>query len=352
MKPRDVSLVLVLTLTPGVVTAQPEPDLHVELAAFEKALDEAVGHVSRPGTVHLLGSAHGSRGYYLAGFGAVFVVPPRSLPAPRPKVIVHRRSGRGEREVQVQIQIQNLERSLARFESAEIRQLMEQSLEQLRSAPVAAQAGSGAEESEIVDREPPHRVRQVRERRRQDSEERERQLQVLEQQAAQLQREAERVKEVAERRIEDLMRDVSVHLAESRPGAPPTPAAPAPEPTSPAEPPTPPAPPAPLQRPAPWSFWFELSEIEEQGRSLDAVVTDIREAMTGVLESHGVRLRTLRPEEVVVVAVDFVRRTAFPSFPRPERTVLLRIKKKELDARRAGQISSEELERRIEVVQY
>jgi hypothetical protein len=85
---------------------------------------------------------------------------------------------------------------------------------------------------------------------------------------------------------------------------------------------------------------------------LDAVVTDIRGAMTRVLESHGVRLRTLRPEEVVVVAVDFVRQTAFPSLPRPERTVLLRIKKKELDARRAGQISSEELERRIEVVQY
>jgi len=345
MRPRDVSLALVLTLTPGVVTAQPKPGLRVELAAFEKALDDAVGHVSRPGPVHLLGSGHGSRGYYLAGYGTIFVVPPRSLPSPRPKVIVRRRSGRGDREVQVQVQI--LERSLARVDSAEIRRLMEQSLATLRAAP----EGSGEGEPEVADREPLLRLREARERRRRESAERERQLRVLEEQAAELQREAERVREVAERRIEDLMREVRVHLAEPLPVTPPTPPVPAsaPEPTSPA---APPAPPAPLPRPAPWSFWFELSETEEQGRSLETVITDIRGAMVGVLESHGVRLRTLRPEEVVVVAVDFVPRTVFPALPRPERTVLLRIKKKEVDARRAGQISSEELERRIEVVQY
>ncbi len=348
MKARDVCLALLLTLTPGVVTAQPEPGLRVELAAFERALDDAVAHVSRPGAVHLLGSARGCRGYYLAGYGAVFVVSPRSLPATKPSISVRRRSGRGNAEGHVLVQIRNLERSLARVESAEIRQLMEQSLAMLRSAPVAALAGSDDEAPAIADSEHTQRLRELRETRQRQSAERERQLRALERQAAKLQREAERIREVAESRIETLMQDVRVHLAEPLPVAPPTPPPAAPVP----EPPALAVPPAPRPGPAPWSFWFELSETEEQGRSMDVVVADLRGAVAGVLESHGVRLRTLLPEEVVVVAVDFVRRTAFPAFPRPERTVLLRVQKKVLDARRAGKIGSEELESLIEIVQY
>jgi hypothetical protein len=71
-----------------------------------------------------------------------------------------------------------------------------------------------------------------------------------------------------------------------------------------------------------------------------------------VVRTEGSRLRMLRPDERVVVAVDFVAQEGFVSRTRPERTLVVRVKVKELQDRLAGRIQEDELERRIEVVEY
>jgi hypothetical protein len=52
-----------------------------------------------------------------------------------------------------------------------------------------------------------------------------------------------------------------------------------------------------------------------------------------------------------VVAVDFVPGSPFV-MARPQRTLVVRVRKKELDDRAAGRIAPEELHRRIEYVEY
>ena len=84
------------------------------------------------------------------------------------------------------------------------------------------------------------------------------------------------------------------------------------------------------------------------------------EAVTQVLESHGPRLVLLRPEENVVVAVDFVPRSGRllvglgpeARRPRAARTLVVRVRKQELEARRDGALAPEELRKRIEYVEY
>jgi hypothetical protein len=123
---------------------------------------------------------------------------------------------------------------------------------------------------------------------------------------------------------------------------------PAPAPASPAALP----PSAPAAAPAPpWRFWFE-TDVSEEERSPERIVGDVRAAVTGALEADGVRLRFLGPEEFVAVAVDFVPAGVFTHDTRPERTLVVRVRKKELEQRRAGAIAPEELRRRIEYVEY
>jgi hypothetical protein len=124
------------------------------------------------------------------------------------------------------------------------------------------------------------------------------------------------------------------------------------------EAPAPPAPPQPLSPPQapPWSFWFEREEFE--ARAPERVIQDVGEAVTQVLEAHGSRLVVLRPEESVVVAVDFVPRSGRllvgpdARRPRAERTLVVRVRKRELEARREGKLAAEELRGLIEYVEY
>jgi hypothetical protein len=109
----------------------------------------------------------------------------------------------------------------------------------------------------------------------------------------------------------------------------------------------PPVPPPPIP---PWRFWSESEEPEEP-RSPERLVLDVRSAVTDVLEAQGPPLR-LEPEEFVVVVVDFLPRSAFATRTRPARTLVVRVKKRELDARAAGQLASDELRRRIEYSEY
>jgi hypothetical protein len=167
----------------------------------------------------------------------------------------------------------------------------------------------------------------------------EREAQVVAQQRA-----AETAREEAELALEELYR----RLVSSTLGEPPPPPLLIPIPAAPgvgtAEGVHPP-PPVP-----PWRFWFD-SEEREEPRGPELVVKDVRSAVTDVLENHGPPLR-LAPEEFVVVVVDFLPRSAFATRTRPARTLVVRVRKGELEDRAAGKLAADELRRRIEYSEY
>jgi hypothetical protein len=72
-------------------------------------------------------------------------------------------------------------------------------------------------------------------------------------------------------------------------------------------------------------------------------------------------LRWVKPEEEVVVAVDFVPRsvrsplldwTASSAGAHSQRTLVVRVRKRELEACHDGKLQREELRKRIDFVQY
>ncbi len=175
-------------------------------------------------------------------------------------------------------------------------------------------------------------------------------IRVVERQAVELQREAERTHAEVERAIDEMRREIERRrAAELRaagitpPGLPSAPVAPLPP--APAEAPEAPPP------PPPWAMWLEAGDGLESEAPAESVVPRMRASLIEVLAEHGLLLQGLRPEETIAAAVDFV-----PSFPfggsRPEKTLVLRVKKKDLEDRRSGKISPEQLRTRIEVVEY
>jgi hypothetical protein len=165
-----------------------------------------------------------------------------------------------------------------------------------------------------------------------EAELREQDVKTMEEQAEALQRQAERDRQKAEHDLEEFTQEVHIRL-----GPPPAPSPPSPGPVPPPLPP-------------PWRFWFE-SEGPEDTRGPGQVISDVRAAVTRALEGQGPSLRIVHSEESVVVAVDFVPGSPFV-MARPQRTLVVRVRKKELDDRAAGRIAPEELHRRIEYVEY
>jgi hypothetical protein len=164
-----------------------------------------------------------------------------------------------------------------------------------------------------------------------------------------MRRNAERAQDEVDRAFAQLERQVGMPAPRKAPADPEAPAPPQAQ-----EPPQPLSPP---QAP-PWSFWFQREEVEL--RAPERVIQDVGEAVTQVLEAHGSRLVVLRPDESVVVAVDFVPRSGRLLMgvgpdarrPRAERTLVVRVRKRELEARREGKLAAEELRKLIEYVEY
>ncbi|HET7292574.1 MAG TPA: hypothetical protein VFM88_09125 [Vicinamibacteria bacterium] len=168
-----------------------------------------------------------------------------------------------------------------------------------------------------------------------------REIQVVEQQAEALQREAARTHQEVERAIAEVQWEIQRRHPE-QPTAPAPPEAP-----SPPEPPAAPEPPIP-----PWTLWFDAGLEDEASEAPAAtVVARMRTALVDALSTHGGTLRALRPEETIAAAVDFV-----PGFPfgvaKVERTLVVRIRKRDLDERKAGRIGPDELKARVEVAEY
>jgi hypothetical protein len=337
MSPRPTPVILALALAVPS-WAQTEVGLRDQLEGFGAALDRAVQAVSRPGTLHVLSGEHTSRGFYLKGYGAVFTLPPRALPPaqpPRPLL-----SSRSQASGSLVRALQDVEGSLDQDDSEPIRQLLESRLQELGASDTAASDPTGANGTVPPPTPPDWAALRARlEARAQIERQRDQQLRTLEAQIEAFQRDAERMREQAERHMDELRRQIKTRDVSAQKPAPPS---------SPS-----PSPPATLLPAPPWSFWVEVSsEAEAQPRSQEDVVQNVRAAVTRVVEKEGGRLAMLAPEESVVVAVDFVPSDVFVPRLRPERTLVVRVKKKEIDAHRAGRLSTEELGRRLEIIQY
>ena len=282
----------VVVARPRIALAQRPPVPREALEALEASLDRAVGQVSRPAPGIVLGRAESARGYHLPGYGAVFVLAPRALP-------------RGGAVVAFRVRKAPAGRTRPQFQAS-----VERGGEQRVVSP---------EVDELL---------------------------AIEQQVLEFQREAEEARQSAELEFERLSRDLHNRLAappaSPRPaGAPVVPVAPVAGASS-----TSPAPP-----PPPWRSWFPTDGPPDD-RPPDAIVADVRAAVIATLAGEGARLRGLATDEFVAVAIDFVPVGVFVSEARPARTILIRARKKDLDARQAGKLSAEELQSRVEVSEY
>ena len=317
---------------PRPAAAQGAPSLREAIEAFEARLDRAVGQVSRPAPGILLGRAESARGYHLAGYGAVFVLTPRAVPRKGQVYVFRRRVAPGAARLRIETRV---ERSAPDAEEAGRAALADLPPAQAAERPSAqgqrspgtgqeARPGSGSASTGDPEAD---------------------ELIAIEQQVLEFQREAEEARQSAEREFERLTRDIRGRLA-----AVPDPAAAA----SPTAPPTvvplPPPGELPLPPPPPWRFWFEEGGPPDE-RSPDEVVADVRTAVIATLESEAERL-TLPGSEYVAVAIDFVPAGPFVSQARPARTMVIRARKQDLDARVAGKLSGDDLRRRIEVSEY
>jgi hypothetical protein len=179
------------------------------------------------------------------------------------------------------------------------------------------------------------------------SDEQEQEFRAMQAQLASMQREAEAMQQEAERGLESVERNLRIRLEAPRPPAAPVPAEP-PQASLPPSPPVADAPP-----PPPWRFWFGTSETHDD-RPPDRVIADVQDAVTAALEHVGAGLNSLSADESVVVAVDFLpnRAFAFDGPAGPMRSLIVKVKKRDLLDRSNGKISAEELRRRIDYTQY
>jgi hypothetical protein len=177
----------------------------------------------------------------------------------------------------------------------------------------------------------------------------------LQEQVDAFQRDAEQAREEAERNLQQVARELRVRLRDVPPDALEWVAAPPSPPAAP-EAPAPPVADAPLAPPPPappWRFWFGTGE-EADPRDAARVVSDVRQAIVDTLESRGAAIAAVRPQEYVSIAVDFTPSVFVVDFegPQPERTLVLRVRKRDLDERHAGRLKPEELRQRIEALEY
>jgi len=333
MRPRllhAAAVAVALLPAPPVARGEEPSSPRGDLEVMEAVLDNAVRRVSRPSGAPFLGGAEASRGYRLNGYGAVFVVPPRALPG-RSNVLVIHDGGPGATIMQW---------SEGEPPAVATHDDIEGALAQLR------------DRQRRIERE----IQQSQDGRKRTREARQRDLEAIEAKVEALQREAERKRQEAERALEAAVREVRFRLAPQAEPAPAPGAAPmeAAVPGAPQAPPIPPAPALAPRAPAPpWRFWFNSAEDDDDARTPERVVRDVRNAVARVLEFQGPRLKAVRPEEFVTVAVDFVRPWGFfDDEARAAKTLIVRVRKKELEDREASRISADELHSRIEYVEY
>ncbi|MFI5182766.1 MAG: OmpH family outer membrane protein [Vicinamibacteria bacterium] len=291
--------------------ADPRRDMEV----LEAMLDRVVRQVSSASASPFLGATEASRAYHLPGYGTLFVVPPRVLPHAG-KVVIVRKNGPG----------------------SEVEWSSDTAPDPAASEAMARATAELRKEQRRIENE---MEAETRSRSRQS---REKDLRAIEEQVEALQKEAQRTRQDAERAFERAVREVQIRLAPTEAVAPEAPPPP-PSPVAPV------APPAPLPPQPPWHYWFDREELEDV-RTPDRIIADVKSALSQTLETQGGRLHSVRPDEFIAVAVDFVAPWEFDGGTRPEKTLVIRIRKRDLDERGAGKIGAEELRKRFEFVEY
>jgi hypothetical protein len=264
-----------------------------ELEAVEAVVARAVDRVSLPHAARLLGRVESARGYRLPGYGVVLVLTPRTLPGDEGHIYVLRGDGPRHRRLRV-----------------------------VTPRPTTGEATPAEADAEDVE--------------------------TLERQVLVLQHETEAARRAAEEEMERIVQDVRVRVASpSEVHVEVAPAPVAPEPPS-----APAAAAAPLPpTPPPWKFWFETGTPEEK-RSPETVIADVRGAVVDALAAEGVGLAGLAGDERVTVTVDFVPGGIFAAQARPERTLVVSVRAKDVEARARGALTPEELRKRVEVTEY
>ncbi|HET9314748.1 MAG TPA: hypothetical protein VFQ51_04125 [Vicinamibacteria bacterium] len=354
--------------------AAPPADMRTDLEAIGLALDRAVLQVSRPSRT-LPGA---SRGYRLEGFGAMFVVAPRAVPVPAPSPTAE------EREIAIALSqaAQELEQRLPRVMSEDMRLQLQQSLKTMRQTEaelrlrekVGRRAAGGAGEAEGSAPSPPPRTMEqtlqdletdVQSMQRLQEEaiqavrsdalgippemrrEIEAHIRMVNEQAAAFAQEAERARRESERQLwSRLGQEPPSPAVAGTPATAATAAAPPPAPGG-AEPLPPDSTPAVLP---PWRLWID--PMDDPTPDPEQVIRGVGDAVVSVLERQGPRLRVLAPQETIAVAIDFVPATRMGTRARPARTLLIRVRKVDVDQRAAGALTPAEFRKRVEVVEY
>jgi hypothetical protein len=346
MTPRSsFALAALLAAAPSLTAQTPPPapapsPARAEVDDLRVALETALG---RTGRVALLpGARSAGRAYRLKGYGAVIVLAPRALPV-RHKVV--RRTGPLAPRV-VAVPSPAVPRMVITVPEGtfdvELPDLGD--LEQQMEAQMAAQAAALREMEAAQEDWSRAHENEVRAR-----------LRAVEEQAEAFRREAERARRRAEREVRTRLVPPVPPAAPPAPTAPPAaaarPAEPAPEPAPviAPEPPEPPEAPEALEGPPPpWRFWFDFSTETEtpDPADADAQVAAVRETLAASLASYRGPLASLAPDDFVTVALDFVpdRLLRTP----PSRTLLVRVRARDLQARQAGRLTAAELRKRIE----
>lgn len=345
---RTLSLAAAAGLLATQAPAQTPPaQARSELKALGASLDSAVRRVSRDSYL----ASGTTRSYLMPGIGVVFVLPPRALPMGSPR---HLDSPALRALVDAS---RRIEQSLKRVSSPEERARLEQSLQSLResqaqlrqSSGFALQMRSGPEGEVTVQTmalEPDGAALAEAQQAfdRADQEVRgdlERQFREMLAQAERFRSEAEKARAQADLQLRQRLQERADVPA---PAAPPKP----PEAPPPAAPETieglelPPAP--------PWEIFFDFGEPQDT-RTPEAVIQEVRQAVVGTLAAQSGGLSGVPPEEQVVVAVDFLpslrtgRRAA-------ERTLVIRVPKKDLDDLKARRLSSADFQKRVQASEY
>jgi hypothetical protein len=325
MRTKVLLALLTLLTAPGAARAQADARaqtptlerLRRELRTLEALLDQTVAQVSPPNPGFVLAGAPASRGYLLRGHGVVFVLAPRRLPLPMVTTrmrgrIVFQGSGQASDLRQLEVQVAEFQAQVHREWQA-----LEQSFDEVQARIwAAAPNGASADRRFQVAVPPPGR------------------------------------RPAAE--PPDSASPLTPAALEAPPPAPSAPVAPL-APSA----PEPPLPPSALEAPAPsfpappWIQWSEEAGEAPEPRSPEQVVADTRDALLQTLEGYGHLLTSLSPDETISVVVDFVAGTPFvDDRARAARSLSLRVSKRDLDDRKAGRLSAEELRRRIETTEY
>ena len=286
-------------LSAAASAAPPEaPSRRAELDALQSTVEAAVMKVSRPAGLMF---GRQSRAYHLQGYGAFVVLAPRALPR-NPRVA-------GAEARAFADLVRRLEESVGEVRDPAERRRLQEMVAALRAG------GPPAPPTIVARRAHPPRD------------------------AASMQETAEAFRREAERAMERAERDVRVRLRLPEDGREPLPSEPVIAPVPPA-PPMPPAPPG-------WSFAFDEPLVDEIAP--ERVVADVRGAIVAGLGAYRGALTVLGPDEFVVVAVDFVPRMADHARPR---TVVARVRKRDLAEHRAGRLTAEALHARIAFDEY